>query len=176
MKTSGKRLDGGCGEAIEDRVAIIKSRDDQGLYQRAETIFIQTFLDLSYALFTIRLSGRLLYSLLRFYTGSVIIKCTLSMVIRSTYVSLQNQTSDDQNRLAQLIASVLCALERKRQAGRRTEERTEGLATGFIICWFCGWTTGAQLLTDGVFLAHQSPIIDVSISYLLHMSSSLRTR
>ena len=51
MKNSDERLEGGCGEAIEDRVAIIKSRDDQGktLYQSAETIFVYTFLDLSYA-------------------------------------------------------------------------------------------------------------------------------
>jgi len=32
MKNSAKRLEGGCGEAIEDRVAIINSSDDQGLY------------------------------------------------------------------------------------------------------------------------------------------------
>ena len=40
MKNSDKRLEGGCGEAIEDPVAIIKSRDDQGMYWSSETIFI----------------------------------------------------------------------------------------------------------------------------------------
>jgi len=32
MKNIGKQLEGGCREVIEDRVAKIKSRDDQGLY------------------------------------------------------------------------------------------------------------------------------------------------
>src|SRR6218665_1862583 len=44
MKNSSrpKRLEGGCGEGIEDRVAIIKSRDDQGLHYSADTIFVHS--------------------------------------------------------------------------------------------------------------------------------------
>ena len=49
MEDSGEWLESGCRKTIEDRITVVNSGHDKGLYQSAEAFFIQTIFDLPYS-------------------------------------------------------------------------------------------------------------------------------